>query len=100
MTQEREEEVLRVHHARGDGGVVVTSELAEALAMLPAERAQAREMLAELGDGDVLPTARAWALLAVLEREAGDASAAGRAHRRCLEIAPTGPTCAAGSSAS
>lgn len=84
--------ILRVHHAKG-GGVLVTSELAEALARLPAERAAARELLAELGDGDLLPTARAWALLARLEREFGDEAAAGRATRRCREIVPDGDTC-------
>lgn len=84
--------ILRVHHAR-DEGVLRTSELAEALAMLPAERAEARALLAGLGDGDLLPTARAWGLLAALEREFGDEVAAGRATRRCREIAPAGDTC-------
>jgi hypothetical protein len=86
--------ILRLHNAR-DGGVLVTSELAEALAQRPAERAQARTLLAELGDLDLLPTARAWALLSTLEREHGDATAADRATRRCLEIAPTNGPCAA-----
>lgn len=85
--------ILRVHHARA-GGVLITSELAEALAQLPAERAEARTLLAELGDGDLLPTARSWALLAALERGFGDEVAAGRATRRCKEIAPSGDTCA------
>lgn len=86
--------ILRLHNAR-DGGVLVTSELAEALAQRPAERAQARALLAELGDLDLLPTARAWALLSTLEREHGDTGAADRATRRCLEIAPTNGPCAA-----
>ncbi|WAS93538.1 hypothetical protein [Nannocystis punicea] len=85
--------LLRLHHARSDD-VVVRAELAEALAALPAERAGAYALLKELGDGDVLPTARAWALLAELERDRGDATAAERAGRRCREIAPDDPVCA------
>lgn len=83
---------LRLHRARGDD-VVVRAELAEALAALPAERAEAHALLAELGDGDLLPTARAWAILAGLERERGDTTAAERASRRCREIAPDSRDC-------
>jgi hypothetical protein len=77
--------ILRLHHARS-GDLVVRVELAEALARRPAERAEARAILDELADLDLLPTARAWALLADLERERGDAAAEGRAARRCREI--------------
>jgi hypothetical protein len=86
--------VLRHHHARTHD-VVVAAELAEALAATPVGRAEAHAILKELGDGDVLPTARAWALLAQLEQERGDATAAARAGRRCREIAPNGDTCEA-----
>ena len=86
--------LLRVHHARS-GDVVIAAELAEALSAAPAGRAEAHALLKELGDGDVLPTARAWALLARLERERGDVTAAARAIRRCREIAPGTDTCEA-----
>jgi hypothetical protein len=79
---------LRLHHARS-GDLVVRVELAEALARRPAERAEAHAILDELADLDLLPTARAWSLLADLERERGDATAAARAARRCREIDPT-----------
>lgn len=79
--------LLRLRHARAEADVIAASDLAEALARLPAERAEARALLAGLAETDVLPTARAWALLAALEREAGDAAAADRAARRCREIA-------------
>ncbi|MBZ5712829.1 hypothetical protein [Nannocystis pusilla] len=85
--------LLRVHHARGGDDVVVQVELAEALAALPAERAEAHARLKELGEADLLPTARAWGLLAELERERGDVTAAERAGRRCREIAPEGQVC-------
>lgn len=84
--------VLRLHHAR-TGDIAVRAELAEALAATPAGRPEARELLADLGAGDLLPTARAWALLAALERARGDDGAAARADRRCREIAPDGDTC-------
>lgn len=84
--------LLRMHHARTND-VVVQVELAEALAALPAERAEAYGLLKELGDGDVLPTARAWGLLAELARDRGDVGAAERADRRCREIAPKDGIC-------
>ena len=79
--------MLRLHAARGDGGVLLASELAEALALRPAERHEAHTLLKELADGDVMPTARGWAVLAALERARGDANAADRAVARCKEIA-------------
>lgn len=80
--------ILRLHHARS-GDLLVRVELAEALARRPAERAEARAILDELADLDLLPTARAWALLAHLERERGDEAASARAARRCREIDAT-----------
>lgn len=87
--------ILRLSAAR-TGDVQVRAELAEALAQQPVERAGARAILRELADGDLLPTARAWALLATLEREQGDETSAARAARRCREIAPDSPLCDAG----
>lgn len=87
--------VLRHQRAR-TRDVVIAAELAEALAATPVGRAEAHAILKELGDVDVLPTARAWALLARLERERGDPTAADRASRRCREIAPQSRTCDAG----
>lgn len=90
--------ILRLHAAR-TGDVQVRAELAEALARIPLERAGARAILRELADADILPTARAWALLADLEREHGDDTYAARATRRCREIAPDSPLCPATTSA-
>lgn len=85
--------LLRLQHAR-TGDIATRAELAEALAAAPAGRSEALEILTDLGDGDLLPTARAWALLAALERARGDDTAAARADRRCREIAPDGDSCA------
>lgn len=84
--------LLRLHHAR-TGDIAVRAELAEALAAVPLDRPEAHAILTDLAAGDLLPTARAWALLAALEQERGDAAAAARATRRCREIAPDGDTC-------
>jgi hypothetical protein len=84
---------LRLHAARRDSDVLLTSELAEALALRPAERDEARTLLKDLADGDVMPTARAWAVLAALERSRGDKDAAERAVVRCQEIAEDKATC-------
>lgn len=85
--------ILRLHRARGNGGVLLTSELAEALALRPSERPAARLLLKELADGDIMPTARGWAILGVLERDHGDADAAARAVARCKEISPDAKQC-------
>lgn len=78
---------LRLHAARGDGSVLLASELAEALARRPAERHEAHALLRELADGDVMPTVTGWVVLAKLEKARGDAGAAARAIARCKELA-------------
>ena len=84
---------LRLHVARGDRTVVLRSELAEALAHRPAEHHEAREILAELAETDIIPTARAWRILADLERERGDHEAATRATLRCKDISSDPQDC-------
>lgn len=84
---------LRLHAARGDTSVVLTSELAEALAQRPAERHEAHALLKELADADIMPTARAWSVLAALEQQRGDTNAAARATARCKELAPDDASC-------
>ncbi len=86
--------ILRLHVARGDHKVVLRSELAEALALRPAERHEAREILHELAQTDIIPTARAWLVLANLETQRGDAEAAARAVLRCQDISTDDHACA------
>lgn len=85
--------ILRLHRARGNGGVLLTSELAEALALRPSERPAAHAILKELADGDIMPTARGWAILGGLEQARGDGDAAARAVARCKEISPAPNQC-------
>jgi hypothetical protein len=84
---------LRYHQARGLGGIVLTAELAEALALRPAEATEAHDILKDLADRDLMPTARAWAILASLEKDRGDADASARAVARCKEISPDAAQC-------
>lgn len=86
--------ILRLHVARGhDRNVVLRSELAEALALRPAERHEARDILKQLAETDIIPTARAWLVLANLETQRGDSEAAARAILRCREISADDRDC-------
>lgn len=85
--------VLRVHQAQGLGGLALTAELAEGLALRPAETTDAYDLLKKLADDDLMPTPRAWAILGTLEKARGDAEAAGRSIQRCKEIAPDAKQC-------
>jgi hypothetical protein len=80
------------HAARRDDGTI-TVELAEALARGPATRGEALALLRDLGHSDLLPSARAWGLLAALERVGGDGEAAARAQGRCAAIDGDGAAC-------
>lgn len=68
------------------------SQLAEAQALL-GERAAARQTLEALATADLLIDAEAWALLAELRAEAGDAPGAQTARGRCAAVAPDAPFC-------
>ena len=59
------------HAALASGNLLVRSQLAEALAADPYQVERARDMLRELADRDVMPTARGYAVLARLESETG-----------------------------
>lgn len=62
---------LTWHAALASGNLLVRSQLAEALAADPYQVDRAREMLRELADRDVMPTARGYAVLARIESETG-----------------------------
>lgn len=62
---------LTWHAALASGNLLVRSQLAEALAADPYQVDRAREMLRELADRDVMPTAQGYAVLARLESETG-----------------------------
>lgn len=85
--------VLRLHQAQGLGGLALTAELAEGLALRPAETSDAHALLKKLADDDLMPTPRAWAILGSLEKARGDAAAADKAIQRCKDIAPDAKQC-------
>jgi hypothetical protein len=84
---------LRLHQAQSLGGLALTAELAEALALRPAEVTEAHGILKKLADDDLMPTPRAWAILGALEKARGDAEAADKSIQRCKEIAPDAKQC-------
>lgn len=85
--------VLRLHQAQGLGGLALTAELAEGLALRPAEVTEAHSLLKKLADDDLMPTPRAWAILGSLEKARGDAAASDKAIQRCKDIAPDAKQC-------
>lgn len=84
---------LRLHQAQNIGGVALTAELAEGLALRPAEATEAHALLRKLADDDLMPTPRAWAILGALEKARGDVAAATAAIQRCKDIATEASTC-------
>lgn len=71
----------------------LSAELAEALALQPSGRPEAFALLQELAEGDLMPSARGWSLLAGLRRERGDAEGSEAAVERCKQIATDEATC-------
>ncbi|MCY1054275.1 hypothetical protein [Nannocystis sp. SCPEA4] len=82
---------------RLQGGVAPTpaqtSELAEALSRQASGRAEAYTLLKELGDGDLMPNAQGWALLAELSKQRGDVEGSKKAAERCRQIGAPGVQC-------
>lgn len=70
-----------------------SAELAEALAQQASGRAEAYGLLKGLSDGDLMPSAHGWALLAELSKQRGDVEGSKQAAERCRKIAAPGVTC-------
>jgi hypothetical protein len=70
-----------------------TAELAEALSRQASGRAEAYTLLKGLADGDLMPGAEGWALLAELSRERGDIEGSKRAVERCEQIGAPSVQC-------
>jgi hypothetical protein len=60
--------------------------LAELLALRPGGQAEAIEILRGLANDDLMPSPRAWAVLAALQRKGGEAEAATLSASRCEQI--------------
>jgi len=78
--------VLTYQSALAPDNLVLKTQLAEALAADPYQSGRAREMLADLADRDVMPTARGYVVLAKLEEARGDDGAKKAAIDRCVEF--------------
>lgn len=70
-----------------------TAELAEALALQASGRHEAYTLLKGLGDGDLMPGAQGWALLAELSKQHGDLEGSKQAAERCRQIGAPGVKC-------
>ncbi len=74
------------------------SELGEALALVPAFSVEGRELLHTLAEKDLLTTPEAYAILAKLRGEAGDADGRTAALQRCRAMAKDAKLCSANAS--
>lgn len=79
--------VLTYQSALAPDNLVLSTQLAEALATDPYQRARARDILNDLATRDLMPTARGYTVLAKLEGDRGDAAARDAAMHRCVEFA-------------
>jgi hypothetical protein len=85
--------VLMFHAARATDNMVVRSEYAEALSVVPGLEAYAYDVLRELAEDDLMPTARGFALLAQLQASRGDDVGRDASLQRCKEIGAEDPIC-------
>jgi hypothetical protein len=85
--------VLMFHSARAGDNLVIRSEYAESLSVVPGLDAYAYDLLREMADDDLMPTARGFALLAALQQSRGDEVGRETSLRRCREIGAEDPIC-------
>lgn len=66
-----------------DSDPIKTVDLAQALALQASGRNEAHALLKQVADGDLMPNAEGWALLAELRKERGDIDGSKQAVERC-----------------
>ena len=85
--------VLMFHSARASDNLVIRSEYAEAVAVVPGLEDHAYDLLRQMADDDLMPTARGFALLAQLQQLRGDQIGRDASLQRCKEIGAEDPVC-------
>jgi hypothetical protein len=69
-----------------DTDPVKTVDLAQGLALQATGRDEAHTLLKQVADGDLMPSAEGWALLAELRKERGDVDGSKQAVERCKQV--------------
>jgi hypothetical protein len=73
--------------------VALKTDLAEAMARIPEQRAQARSILEDLAKRDLIASPEGYAALALLRSQSGDADGQKLALKRCEAMAKTQDAC-------
>jgi len=85
--------VLKRQSASKSDDVALKTDLAEAMARIPEQRAEARAILEELAKRDLIASPEGYAALASLRRESGDADGQSVALKRCEAMAKNQDAC-------
>lgn len=86
-------EVLKRQAASKADDVALKTDLAEAMARVPSERAEARSMLEELAKKDLIASPEGYAALASLRSQSGDTDGQRLAMKRCEAMAKSQDAC-------
>lgn len=85
--------VLKRQSASKSDDVALKTDLAEAMARIPEQRAEARTILEELAKRDLIASPEGYAALALLRRQSGDADGQKLALKRCEAMAKNQDAC-------
>jgi len=85
--------VLKRQSASKSDDVALKTDLAQAMARIPEQRAEARAILEELAKRDLIASPEGYAALASLRRESGDADGQSVALKRCEAMAKNQDAC-------
>lgn len=85
--------VLQYQAARYPDNLVIQAQYAEALSEQPGQQDYAYDLLREMANDDLMPTARGYALLASLQQTRGDDVGRDASLARCRDLGADEPTC-------
>jgi predicted DNA-binding ribbon-helix-helix protein len=85
--------VLMFHAAKFEDNLVIRTQYAESAATVPGLESYAYDMLREMAEEDLMPTARGFALLAQLQQSRGDSVGFEVSVKRCREIGAEDSVC-------